>query len=91
MRAMKTREQLTQYAKSRVLNDQDIDNECCWGVAYEINDILWKQNVEEKLVNTGYGIYREKRVTFYPRVRDISINYVNCKSAHYRVLEYVHS
>ena len=66
-----TKEQLLDYKDSHDPRNDEIDDECCWGVAYQMHRYVWEQEVKEWMQNKFQGGYQEKRLTFYPRVSTV--------------------
>ena len=72
---MATQKELLEYRKSiewhqrkSTSTNDEIDDECCWGVAYQIHKYIWEQEVKERLEHEFRGGYEQKKMTFYPRV-----------------------
>ena len=62
-------ENLLEYKNLGTLEHNEIDKECCWGTAYEVNLYSWKHDgirlkIEEKLGTSFVPV----KMTFYPRV-----------------------
>ena len=66
--ASATVDELLAYRDSKEQDDEKIQDECCWGIAYQIHKYIWENEVKEQIVNKFCEGYQEKRMTLYPRV-----------------------
>ena len=65
-------ENLVEYKNSNISDDDEIDDECCWGVAYEIDDVVWTGEAAQEWVQYKLqGGYKEMKLAFYPQVSNI--------------------
>ena len=70
-------QQLIEYKKLFQTNNKEIDDECCWGVAYQVHKYVWEQEVQERQNHKMWDGIEEKTMTFYPSVRDDNITNFN--------------
>ena len=66
--ASATADELLAYRDSKEQDNDKIQDECCWGIAYQIHKYIWENEVKEQIVNKFCEGYQEKRITLYPRV-----------------------
>ena len=62
------RKSVEQHARKSVSTNDEIDDECCWGVAFKIHKYVWEKQVKGFLDHEFRGGYEPKKMTFYPRV-----------------------
>ena len=62
-------EDLLEYKQQSALDDSEIDDECCWGVAYQISDDKWEEeSFQLKVEKNNPDGFVSTRKTFYPVV-----------------------
>ena len=60
---------LLEYKNQSTLDDNTIDEECCWGVAYKISNEKWEEEgIQLKVEDKNPGGFVSTNKTFYPVV-----------------------
>ena len=66
--ASATADELLTYRDSKEQDEEKIEDQSCWGIAFQIHKYIWENEVKEQIVTKFCEGYLEKRMTFYPRV-----------------------
>ena len=77
---MATQEELLEYKNSDASCNNEIDNQCCWGVAYEIHETIWDKELTGFLEDHESRGYLEEKITFYPKVGTLFLYTSNAES-----------
>ena len=73
-------------APGRVVNLLESDeNDKVWGVAYEVEDSVWDEQIEKQLDHREKGGYNQNKTTFYPEMNSDN----NIDSTSFDVIAYI--